>query len=203
LPVFIFVKKEAMAIIIHYEDGRSEALKPKKVETPAKRIVIIGGGTVSGIPRERAELLVKAEKISADRQKLDEIQVKMGEMFRHKQRIANHLVDVHETSDNDRRKAMCDEMRALRKGYNALYEKKEHFLQHGTWPAEKGDEKQKLTELEKHELFRRRANVAANVSKAKKMVIKHQHNPAKLVQYQEKQASLEAEIREIDELLGK
>lgn len=189
-----------MAIILHHEDGSTEEIRNEKesLSKPASGGVIVYWDQEEGFEPAPEP---PTSPDDAALQRFDEAQIKMGELYRRKQRIANHLVDIFDNSDDERRKALVDEMRALRKEYNRLYEDCEHFKKHGVWPAGEKEEKHKLTDLQKHELLRRRGNVASNVSKAKSMVKKHQHNPEKLVKYQQKQAALEAELQEIDELL--
>jgi len=198
-----------MIKLIH-EDGSTEILKPKEKEQKkeAKKKVV-----VNWTDEERPKSIPKPsnenakpenpdndQSLDTDQENYDQIIVKMGEVYRHKQRMANHLADVYETAGLERRKAVVEEIKELRAQYNELFHLKDHFERHGVFPEQKG-QKPKLTDLQKHELLRRRGNVSANISKAKNMVKKYQHNPEKLVKYQSKQASLEAEIEEIDGLL--
>jgi hypothetical protein len=192
----IKVKKINMAVKIYHEDGTVEELVPKSQggqEKPAQNPVV------------ETQHVVSPEKIdpsATDQEKYDQIVVKMGETYRHKQRICNHLVDVFETAGLERRQAIVNEIKELRTQYNELFYQKDHFERHGVFPI-RNDGKIKLTELQKDELVQKRLNIRSNISKAKSMVVKYQHKPEKLVQYQSKQVQLQAELDEIDGLLGR
>ena len=132
---------------------------------------------------------------------IDEMRIKQGELYRQKCKLANELVDIVDVSTLEQRKELVDQIIASKEEYNQLAVVVKHWEKTGQLLKKEEPVKVKLTDLQKHELLRKRTNTAANVSKKKNMVRKYQHQPEKLLKYQSQQAKLEAEIQEIDELL--
>jgi DNA repair exonuclease SbcCD ATPase subunit len=187
-----------MIKIIH-ENGQVETLRPKKQEQrPAKSKIRV----LEDRPSIKTETAPPAKQADpADAVRYDNIVVEMGRLLNSRRRVSNHLVDVYETAGLERRLNLVTEIRELKEQYNNLAVLRKYYETHGCFPRDEKNEKPKLNELQKHELFRRLTNVRTNISKAKRMLDKHQLNPEKVVQYEQKIAALEAEKEEINELL--
>lgn len=137
-----------------------------------------------------------------DRDLYDQLKVQQGELYRKKCKVNNYLVDLPENSPLEEAKKMVDEIMAIKQVYNMNAGIIRYYDQNGRFPEpEEVKEKPKLSEMDKAELMQRRANLRPNISKAKNAIIKYQRNPQKLVQYEQKLASLQAELSQIDERL--
>lgn len=188
-----------MEVEVFYLDaGAPIMLAPERETEPAEEVVVIWEGEapkelpVAAKPKAKQEPMIYPKEI-------EEIKIRQGELYRQKCKLANELVDIVDNSTLEQRRELVAKILSNKDEYNQLAIAVKTWEKTGELP--KKEEKIKLTDLQKHELLRKRMNVAANISKKKNLVRKYQHQPTKLVKYQNQQAKLEAELSEIDELL--
>lgn len=201
MPFLFFVSMEEIIVKVFYDDQEAIVLdtrEKEKLKDPEVKVLWEDGQE----PVSKPEKLVPKPS-TLQPKKIDEIQIRQGELYRQKCKLANKLVDIVDSSTQEQRKALVDQIMQAKEEYNHLAITLKHWKETGQLPKNDVPEKVKLTDLQKHELLRRRTNTAANLSKKKNMVKKYQHQPGKLVKYQNEQAKLQAEIQEIDELLRK
>jgi len=159
------------------------------------------------IPKSEKALAKILEKSNGHYpQEIEEIKQNQGQLFRQKSKLANQLVDmVCKNTGNDQqgeRKAIIDQIKELKNKYNSLAEQIRHWEKTGELPNLYEKPKNQLSQLDKSELLQRRNNTRANISKQRKLIHKHQHEPAKLVKYENKLEQLKAELKEIEDLLA-
>lgn len=194
-----------MKIIIHTSTGSQELSKKAEPVITAASIKVNVPASHPGKQESHkgpGKIIPKSAKgiTSAQLQEVEQIRVIQGQLYNQKAMACNDLVDRVDTVNATECKALVDKILEIRAIYNANAEKIRHFEQHGELPAPE-PEKPKLSELDKVELIRKRQNVASQISKTKNAVTKYQHQPAKVVKYENKMARLQAELQEIDELL--
>lgn len=145
---------------------------------------------------------VTLDGLKKDREMYDQLKIQQGELYRAKAKINNYLVDLPEDAPQADAKALIDQITGIKQVYNMNAVLLRYYDKNGRFPEpEEVKEKPKLSEMDKAELMQRRANLRPNISKAKNAIIKYQRNPEKLVQYEQKLASLQAELSQIDERL--
>ena len=127
---------------------------------------------------------------------LKELAIKQAELYRQRSKASNDLVRLGEKASVAERKPVVDEILALQEQYNALAEQKQYFEANGQFQTDK--KALPVLPTQKHELVRKRANLSSQISKARANIKKYQHNPAKLLQYQQKETQLKALLAEVD-----
>ncbi|AHM62306.1 hypothetical protein D770_20285 [Flammeovirgaceae bacterium 311] len=185
-----------------YTDGKAEELQKKvKPTITASSIRVLDQPVAAITEKPAAPVAAPVTPTPQDAEEADRIRVNQGELYRQKCKLANQLVDLAETGTQEQRKELVDLILFNKSIYNSNAIALQHFEKTGVLPREPEPEKPKLSEMDKVELLQRRGNVRANISKAKKLVERHQHNPSRVVIYQNKLASLQAELSEIEERL--
>lgn len=183
--------------VFYFDETDPVILAPEKEEKVTEVVVIWENEP----PKELSAIAQPIARSAGNiyPKEIEEIKIRQGELYRHKCKLANELVDMVDSSTIEQRRDLVAKILANKEEYNQLAIAVKTWEKTGELP--KKEEKIKLTDLQKHELLRKRMNVAANISKKKNLVRKYQHQPTKLVKYQNQQAKLEAELSEIDELL--
>lgn len=193
-----------MGVLIYDENGNCQPIK-KPAEKPKAKVLVFWADEDKAIAEKPKTRLKDGQTVSEygeGQKKLEQVQIKQGELYRHKCKVANQLVDLPEDAPIDEAKRLVDEIDSIRKEYNLNAVAIRHFEKTGQWPTQpEKPEKPKISELDKAELMQRLTNLRPNISKAKRAIDKHQRNPQKLVQYQQKLAALEAEKEEIENRL--
>lgn len=163
--------------------------------------------TLQAPPREEIKTVVlKEDPQTPETQQNQEIEaliIQQGKIYNQRCKAKNQLAGLPDNASLEESRALVNEILSLKDEYNKLARAKKEFDKTGQLPEDPAPKKGKLSDLQKHELFRERQNKASVISKTKNLVKKYQLQPDKLIKYQSKLASLEAEIIEIDELLRK
>lgn len=193
------------------KDGQSRELQSKQAPPKATAATIRvlnrqenaqASVQVKPLTAPAPALTAPAAPLTAPPQEVEALRIEQGQLYREKCKTANQLVAIAETGTHAQAKALVDAIMAIKAKYNRNAAALRHYDQTGKLPEVEQPQKTDLSELQKHELLRELQNTRANISKARNMVKKYQHNPGKLVKYQTKQAQLIAEAEEIEKRLS-
>lgn len=181
-----------MRISLVHEDGSEEAIS-SEVRRGA-------GGPVAKPKRSVADVPSSETTARRTADPLAELKIKQADLYRQRSKASNDLVRLGEQVSVAQRKPVVEEILRLQDEYNTLAEQKRHFEEDGTLPQAPRPKSLPTAGLphQKHELVRKRTNLASQISKAKANIKKYQHNPAKLLHYQQKETQLKALLAEVD-----